>query len=65
MTTDTDRLEFLAHTNGEMVVRFNTATGNDWVVWDQSCGLCLAGKGSTMREAVDAAMEYKTGEWNE
>lgn len=65
MITDTDRLEFLAKTNGSLVLRFNTATVGDWVVWDQSNGLCLAGKGSTMREAIDKAMTYKEGEWNE
>lgn len=63
--TDTDRLEFLGKANGKLVLRFNTSTGNDWVVWDQSNGLCLAGKGITMREAIDNAMTYKEGKWNE
>lgn len=63
--TDTDRLEFLANANGKLVLRVNTATNKDWVVWDQSNGLCLAGKGGTMREAIDNAMTYKEGKWNE
>lgn len=64
MNTDTERLEWLCVQNGKMTVRTNTTTG-EWVVWDQSNGLCLAGKGSTMREAIDKAMTYKEGEWNE
>lgn len=64
MITDTDRLEFLVHSDGELTVRHNPDFTN-FVVWDVSNGLCLAGKGSTMREAIDAAMTYKKGEWNE
>lgn len=64
MITDTDRLEWLYNQNGVMTLRANLATG-ECVVWDQSNGLCLAGKGSTMRAAIDDAMNYKKGEWNE
>lgn len=64
MITDTDRLEFIASTNGKMAIRSNVDK-TTWVVWDQSNGLCMAGKGATMREAIDNAMNYKQGEWNE
>lgn len=59
--TDTDRLEFLVLSDGHFVVRSNPERSS-FVVWDQSNGLCMAGKGTTMREAIDAAMKYKTGE---
>lgn len=63
--TDTDRLEFITNSvEYSWSVRSNDAM-TQWVVWDASCGLCLAGKGSTMREAIDNAMNYKQGEWNE
>lgn len=64
MITDTDRLEFLFKYNGRMTVRSNPVTGES-VVWDVSQGLCMAGKGNTEREAIDNAMTYKKGEWNE
>lgn len=56
MITDTERLEFITDDDRSLCVRSNPAKTN-WVVWDQSDGLVLAGSGSTMREAIDMAIE--------
>ena len=64
MITDTERLEFLILSDSNFVVRHNPDK-SVFVVWDQSIGLCMAGKGSTMREAIDNAMAYEAGVWNE
>lgn len=53
--TDTQRLEFLVESDGYYVVR-SKPDKSEYVVWDQSDGLTLAGKGSTMREAIDEAI---------
>lgn len=53
--TDTQRLEFITDSDGYYVVRSNS-TKTEWVVWDQSDGLTLAGKGATMRAAIDEAI---------
>jgi hypothetical protein len=58
MITDTERLEFLFgdnETQGYFTVR-SKPDYSEWVVWDQSNGLELIGKGVTMREAIDTAM---------
>lgn len=62
--TDTDRLQWFADTNGMLVIR-RQPDGSGYVIWDQSFGLCLAGKGDTIQQAIDKAMTYKTGEWND
>lgn len=66
MITDTDRLEFITNSVDYCwSIRSNDAM-TSWVVWDVSCGLCMAGKGDTMREAIDSAMiKYEKGKWNE
>lgn len=64
MITDTQRLEFLVLSDGELTVRC-TPERDSFVVWDVSNGLCLAGKGTSLREAIDNAMKYNKGEWNE
>lgn len=54
MTTDTERLEFVTGWN------YNVQHNPDktkWAVWDVSDGLVMLGKGETMREAVDQAMD--------
>lgn len=62
MITDTQRLDFLFgdnETQGYYTIR-SKPDYSEWVVWDQSNGLELIGKASTMRSAIDQAM-VKTG----
>lgn len=65
MITDTDRLEFFFGNKDTQGYYLAMGEGDFWRVWDQSNGLQSIGEGTTMREAMDAAMEYKAGEWNE
>lgn len=53
MITDTERLDFVMNPMYSMQHNHDKTT---WVLWDQSDGLWLIGKGSTMREAIDAAI---------
>jgi hypothetical protein len=60
--TDTERLDWLAtvcHVDAPFapVIR-----GGDrgWTVWNQYDGLNKLGEGSTIREAIDAAMDKET-----
>jgi hypothetical protein len=58
MITDTERLEFLFgdnETQGYYTIR-SKPDYSEWVVWDQSNGLELIGKATTMRDAIDQAM---------
>lgn len=65
MITDTDRLEFFFGNSDTQGYYLAMGDGDFWRVWDQSNGLQSIGEGTTMREAMDAAMTYKKGELNE
>lgn len=55
MNTDTERLDFLID-NRHMSLSPPSPKG-ELVVWDQSKGLEMAGRGASAREAIDNAME--------
>lgn len=61
MITDTERLEFITDDDNYYYTVRSNRDRTDWVVWDQSDGLCIAGQGATMREALDNAMIYAKG----
>jgi hypothetical protein len=56
--TDTELLDFIGETNGKYTIKHY---GNDWMVWDCSDGLELAGEGETLREALTQAYKYFKG----
>lgn len=64
MRTDTERLEWFADKDGLFVIR-NEVDGSCYKIFDIGMGLCLAGKGATIQEAIDHAMTYQKGIWND
>ena len=63
--TDTERLDWLVGSDNMLVVKHNPDRTR-WSVWDQGMGLCLAGNGDTMRQAIDDCMDnYVQGVWRE
>lgn len=62
--TDSERLQWFADQDGKFMIR-KRKDDNGYVIWDHSMGLCLAGHGVTISDAIDHAMTYKDGVWNE
>lgn len=58
--TDTERLDFLERvcsTEADHAPAIRGSAAKGWVIWDQWNGLTMMGKGATLRDALDDAIQ--------